>query len=121
MNSDIFYNDKTEKNDALRQFLLGYFDPSQDINNPMKKAEVSTNMLESMKPCERAAPIVAPSAPTEWMTSVEVMQLLKISKRSLQNYRDRGIISYERLRGKFLYNRKKIDDYLVSKKMKTKK
>ena len=112
MNFDIFYNDKTEKNDALRQFLLGYFDPSQDINNPMKKAGVDKNMLEPMKPCEPAAPIVATATPSEWMNSVEVMQMLKISKRSLQNYRDRGVISFGRLNGKFLYNRKKLEDYL---------
>lgn len=39
----------------------------------------------------------------EWLDSAEVCQLLHISKRTLQNYRDNKIIQYSTLGGRFYY------------------
>lgn len=38
-----------------------------------------------------------------YFTDKEVSELLKISRRTLQDYRDQGIISYIQLGGKILY------------------
>jgi len=40
----------------------------------------------------------------ELLDSAAVMQLLKISKRTLQNYRNQGVIPFIRFRGKIRYN-----------------
>jgi hypothetical protein len=39
----------------------------------------------------------------EWIESREVMAILKISKRTLQNLRDNGLLPYSRVNGKFYY------------------
>jgi len=44
----------------------------------------------------------------EWLLSEEVVQILRISKRTLQNYRDTGIVVFTRLKGKIYYNRKTV-------------
>lgn len=44
----------------------------------------------------------------ELLDSAAVMQWLRISKRTLQNYRNQGVIPFIKFRGKILYNRKDI-------------
>jgi len=39
----------------------------------------------------------------EWMDSEQVMTILKISKRTIQNLRDNGVLAYSRINGKFYY------------------
>lgn len=39
----------------------------------------------------------------EWLDSQDVLLILHISKRSLQNLRDNGSLSFSRIRGKFYY------------------
>lgn len=41
----------------------------------------------------------------EWLSSGEVIQILHISKRTLQNYRNAGIITFKKLKGKIYYRR----------------
>ena len=48
------------------------------------------------------------------MTDTQLAQRLGITKRALQDYRDRGIISYYRLDGKILYSEDDVDDFLKS-------
>lgn len=43
----------------------------------------------------------------EWLDNQEVCQLLKISKRTLQTYRDNGILAYSQIGYKCYY--KKVD------------
>jgi hypothetical protein len=47
-----------------------------------------------------------------WLDNQDVMQLLKISPRSLQSYRDQGILPFTRLGGKIYYQAKAIEDLL---------
>ncbi|WP_302257236.1 helix-turn-helix domain-containing protein [uncultured Alistipes sp.] len=46
------------------------------------------------------------------MDSQEVCQLLNITKRTLQSYRDKGVIAFSSVGGKFYYRPKDIDEYL---------
>lgn len=55
----------------------------------------------------------APNQPAKthpkWMNSAEVQSYLGISKRTLQNYRDQGVIAFSKLRGKMYYSRKNVE------------
>jgi hypothetical protein len=50
--------------------------------------------------------------PDVWLDINEVCQLLKISKRTLQAYRDNGIISYSQISGKIYFKAGDIDKHL---------
>jgi len=47
-----------------------------------------------------------------WLTGGEVIQLLRISIRTLQSYRDRGILPFAQIGRKIYYKASDIDDYL---------
>jgi excisionase family DNA binding protein len=40
----------------------------------------------------------------KWITTGELCQLLNISKRTAQNYRDKGLIPFSRFGGKIFYD-----------------
>lgn len=46
---------------------------------------------------------VSPPTPDKWMDAQEVCIALNISKRCLQNYRDKGLVPYSNIGGKFFY------------------
>jgi MerR family transcriptional regulator, repressor of the yfmOP operon len=48
----------------------------------------------------------------KWLSSEEVCRLLMISKRTLQTYRDRGILPFAQIGRKIYYKVSDIDDYL---------
>ena len=48
----------------------------------------------------------------KWLDVQEVCELLKISKRTLQNYRDQGIISYSQISGKIYFRATDIEEHL---------
>jgi hypothetical protein len=45
----------------------------------------------------------------DWLDNSDVCKLLKISKRTLQNYRDNGKIPYYKIEGKILYKFSEIE------------
>jgi hypothetical protein len=47
-----------------------------------------------------------------WLDIQEVCQLLKISKRTLQAYRDKGILSYSQVAGKIYFRAQDIENHL---------
>ncbi len=47
-------------------------------------------------------------------TDAQLAEQLNISRRTLQDYRDNGLIAYYRLDGKILYADKDVDDFLKS-------
>ena len=49
---------------------------------------------------------------TKWLSSEEVCHLLLISKRTLQTYRDRGILPFAQVGRKIYYKASDIDEYL---------
>ncbi|PJJ54930.1 helix-turn-helix domain-containing protein [Hymenobacter chitinivorans] len=49
----------------------------------------------------------------EWLDSTEAAALLKISRRTLQTWRDEGLIGFSQVVGKIYYNREEIDRLLL--------
>lgn len=49
---------------------------------------------------------------TKWLSSDEICRLLMISKRTLQTYRDRGILPFAQVSRKIYYKASDIDEYL---------
>lgn len=47
-----------------------------------------------------------------WLTNGDVVQILRISTRTLQSYRDRGILPFAQIGRKIYYKASDIDDYL---------
>jgi hypothetical protein len=48
-----------------------------------------------------------------WINGDEIMQKLGISKRTLQNYRDNGILPYSAIGGKFYYSIKDLERLMM--------
>lgn len=48
----------------------------------------------------------------KWLDSSEVVRVLKISSRTLQNYRDRGILPFSQIGPKIYYKASDIENYL---------
>lgn len=57
----------------------------------------------------------------KWLDNQEVMQLLKISKRTLQTYRDENLLSFSQVGNKMYYNTKDIEAFLKSNYIKAKR
>ena len=49
---------------------------------------------------------------TTWLTNEDVMKLLDISKSTLQNYRDKGIIPFYQQGRKILYKSTEVDSFI---------
>ncbi|GAB2960611.1 hypothetical protein GCM10027048_30530 [Hymenobacter coalescens] len=49
----------------------------------------------------------------EWLDNNEAAGLLKVTKRTLQNWRDEGLIGFSQVHGKIYYNREEIDRMLL--------
>lgn len=54
----------------------------------------------------------APPNPDNWLDSREVCRALTITKRTLQTYRDKGLLPCARIEGKFFYREKDVAEYL---------
>lgn len=52
------------------------------------------------------------------MDSADVCRVLNITKRTLQSYRDKGILPYTRICGKFFYRECDLADYLERRTVK---
>jgi len=63
--------------------------------------------------------VQSPKAKEEWMDNQEVCILLDISKRTLQTYRDKGILSFSQIGHKCYYRVKDIEQFVAGAKMKT--
>jgi excisionase family DNA binding protein len=50
--------------------------------------------------------------PKKWLTSDDVCNLLIVSKRTLQTYRDNGILPFAQIGRKIYYKASDIDEYL---------
>lgn len=49
---------------------------------------------------------------TEWLLKRQVLQILKISPRTLQTLRDKGILPYSQIEGKIYYKASDIENLL---------
>lgn len=59
------------------------------------------------------------SHPEEWIDGEEVCRQLNITKRTLQSYRERGILSFTTVEGKTLFRQKDIEDFLQYRTVKS--
>ena len=50
----------------------------------------------------------------QWLDNQELMQLLKISKRTAQHYRDSGLISFSQVGNKIYYKLSDVEELLKS-------
>ncbi len=50
----------------------------------------------------------------QWLDNQELMQLLKISKRTAQHYRDSGLISFSQVGNKIYYRLADVEELLKS-------
>jgi hypothetical protein len=57
----------------------------------------------------------------KWLDNQEVMQLLNVSKRTLQTYRDENLISFSQVGNKMYYNTKDIEAFLKNNYNKAKR
>ena len=79
-------------------------------NTPVVVLEktVWDELVAKIKESEKLAK--APSF--EWLTNDEMMQFLKISKRTAQHYRDSGMISFSQIGDKIYYKMSDIEEML---------
>ncbi len=54
----------------------------------------------------------AKSTPHEWLSGEQVCRMLMISKRTLQNYRDKNVIPFSQIGRKIYYKYSDIVEYL---------
>ncbi|HEY1056453.1 MAG TPA: helix-turn-helix domain-containing protein, partial [Emticicia sp.] len=62
-------------------------------------------LLKKMNAIQKAIEDVKPPVVKDWLTGEEVIELLDISSRTLQNYRDRGILGFSAVGKKLYYKR----------------
>lgn len=53
----------------------------------------------------------------DWVDSEQVCRMLNISKRTLQNYRDKGVIPYSRIERKMYYKQDDVLKFLESNRI----
>jgi len=80
---------------------------SEFFTELVSRIQTMETVIERMKECNL-------SCDRKWMGSEAVMQKLGVSKRTLQNYRDNGILPYSVVGGKFYYSIMDIEDLMVN-------
>lgn len=72
-----------------------------EINNKLDKL---TKLLEVMD--------TSTNGNMNWFTGEQVTKFLSVSKRTLQNYRDQGLIGFSQIGRKILYRQSDVDKFL---------
>jgi len=77
-------------------------------------SEAFQKLVERLDSLETYFKNVAKQQPLSeaWLDNQEVCKLLKVSKRTLQNYRDEGIITYSQVKGKIYISASAIEEHL---------
>lgn len=79
----------------------------------MIEGKVYDRLKQSLKELlTRTRKLMPESVDKEWYCNAEVCQLLKISLRTLQTYRDKGLIPYSQIGHKCYYKIKDIQDFM---------
>jgi len=69
-----------------------------EIKNQLKTIE--TSLQQPLRPGN------------DWLDHQDVCRRLRISKRTLDHYRETGLLPFSKLGGNFYYRRRDIDEYL---------
>jgi len=80
----------TFESDAFKQIISQINALTQKIDNNIRKQPLSETWLDIQETC----------------------QLLKVSKRTLQAYRDNGILNFSQIGGKIYFKASDIDEHL---------
>lgn len=69
------------------------------------------NKIDSLENCVKHIAKQQPLSEA-WLDIEETCQLLKVSKRTLQSYRDEGILSFSQVSGKIYFSASNIEEHL---------
>lgn len=80
------------------------------------QSEVFQAILKRLEEIEKKASEKEPDPENVWLDNQEFCQLLKISKRTAQTYRDRGVVSFSQVESKVYYRLSDIHQMLETHK-----
>ena len=84
-------------------------------------ADVVTRLIRALDKIDARLETKSKEQPLSeiWLDVSEACQVLKISKRTLQGYRDNGHLSYSKIAGKIYFKAADIEEYLNSHMVKS--
>lgn len=93
------------------------------INIKMKKekvvfrhyAELASKVEALTKEVDSLQSLVEDKALKKWMDTQDVLQILQVGPRTLQNYRDKGQLPYTQVRQKFFYKPEYVERLIKNK------
>jgi len=80
-----------------------------------RETEFFADMISKIKTMETEIDMMQAGNLTctpKWLTGETVMKKLGVSKRTLQNYRDNGVLPYSVVIGKFFYSSRDIEELM---------
>lgn len=92
---------------------MGYFIITESI-----WAKLRNEILSLAETCHKA--FGEQSEHTDWLHNGDVRKLLNISKRTLQHYRDTGVLPFAQIGHKCYYKREDVEQLLQTKSEKSK-
>jgi len=84
-------------------------DTTEILNNVFQRVIDTLNHIDQKLDAKSNPPTLNPP----WLDIQETCQLLKISKRTLQAYRDNGILPFSQIGGKIYFRMSDIEDHLT--------
>lgn len=76
------------------------------------QSEAYKELISSIEEIKKRLSLKEKDIKDKWLDNEEFMQMLKISKRTAQNYRDCGKISFSQIGGKIFYRESDIQKFL---------
>ncbi|MCH5218562.1 MAG: helix-turn-helix domain-containing protein [Muribaculaceae bacterium] len=90
------------------------FPNSQPINMVVLPQETLDEIMEVVHRAAENQEAASKAKDDEWLSSEEARQILGVSPKTWQNYRDRGIIPFSQTGRKIYVLRSDLDNYLKS-------
>ena len=90
------------------------FPSSQPINMVVLPQETLDEIMEVVRRAAENQQVSSKAKDDEWLSSEEARQILGVSPKTWQNYRDRGIIPFSQTGRKIYVLRSDLDNYLKS-------
>ena len=86
------------------------------MENIMIPAGLLTRLLTTLDKVEQRLETKSKEQPLSeiWLDVADTCQVLKISKRTLQEYRNKGVLSYSQINGKIYFCATDIEEHLKS-------
>ena len=97
------------------------FPNSQPINMVVLPQETLDEIMEVVRRAAENQQVSSKAKDDEWLSSEEARQILGVSPKTWQNYRDRGIIPFSQTGRKIYVLRSDLDNYLKSPDFVTRK